>query len=163
MFSKDNPDELMKAFLLLISKGKLSNYARTIASSGKLLAKNMQASECIAGYVKLLDNVLTLPSDSVVPGLLSPLEQVEWEWDLFLDETDQRFSNLTDLNLMKATRSTNVVYDIEEHMTPLLDSRTMSQNDINIMGDDVLTELDWDGLHEIDSLEEVERIELEEV
>ncbi|XP_076897085.1 uncharacterized protein LOC143550296 [Bidens hawaiensis] len=163
VFSKDNPDELMKAFLLLISKGKLSNYARTIASSGKLLAKNMQASECIAAYVKLLDNVLTLPSDSIVPGLLSPLEQVEWEWDLFLDETYQRSSNMTQLNVMKATRNTSVVYDIEEHMTPLLDSRTMSQNDSVIMGDDALTELDWDGLHEIDSLEEVERIELEEI
>ncbi|KAK1419656.1 hypothetical protein QVD17_28898 [Tagetes erecta] len=167
IFSKDKPDELMKAFLLLISKGKLSAYARTIASSGKLLAKNMQASECIGGYMKLLYDVLTLPSDSIVPGLISQLEQVEWEWDLFSEDIDQLSSNMnssmTSLNLIEATRNTSVVYDIEEHMIPLLDLRKAFQNESKMMVDDIPTELDWDGLHEIDSLEEVERIELEEI
>lgn len=157
----------MKAFLLLISKGKLSPYARTIASSGKLLAKNMQASECIGGYMKLLYDVLTLPSDSIVPGLISQLEQVEWEWDLFSEEIDQlssnMTSNMTSLNIIEATRNTSVVYDIEEHMIPLLDLRTAFQNESKMMVDDIPTELDWDGLREIDSLEEVESVELEEV
>ncbi|KAI3695939.1 hypothetical protein L1987_78945 [Smallanthus sonchifolius] len=161
LFSKDKPDELMKAFLLLTSNGKLSTYARTISSSGKLLAKNMQASECIAGYMKLLYDVLTLPSDSIVPGLISQLEQIDWEWDLFSEEIDP--SNMTYLNLMNATRNTSVVYDIEEHMIPLLDLRTTFQNESEMMVDDIPTELDWDGLQEIDILEEVERIELEEI
>ncbi|KAD2393227.1 hypothetical protein E3N88_40204 [Mikania micrantha] len=162
IFSKDKPDELMKAFSLLTLKGKLSNYARAIASSGKLLAKNMQASECITGYAKLLDNVLALPTNSIVTGLIFQLEQGEWEWDLFSEETDQWSSNLTYMNLMEAERNTSVVYDIEEHMTPLLDSRIF-QNESEIMVDDNLIELDWDEIHEIDSLEEVERIELEEI
>lgn len=162
IFSKDKPDELMKAFLLLISKGKLSNYAHTIAASGKLHAKNMQASECIAGYMKLLDSVLTLPSDSMLPGLISQLKQGEWEWDLFSEETDQWSSNMTYLNTEDAIRNTSVIYDIEEHMIPILDLRTY-QNESEIMVDDIPTELDWDILNEIDSLEEVEKVELEEI
>ncbi|KAI3791715.1 hypothetical protein L2E82_05577 [Cichorium intybus] len=82
-FSKDKPDELIKAFLLLISKGKLSTFSTTIASSGRLLAKNMQASECVSGYIKLLNNVVTLPSDFMLPDSISQLPG-EWEWDFVL-------------------------------------------------------------------------------
>lgn len=153
----------MKAFLRLISNGKLSDFALTIGSSGKLLAKNMQASECIAGYMKLLDSVLTLPSDSMLPGLISQLKQGEWEWDLFSEDTDQQFVDMTYLNIKEVTRNTSVVYDIEEHMTPLLDLRTKFLNESVIMTDDIPTELDWEVLSEIDSSEEVERVELEEV
>ncbi|GJS37432.1 glycosyl transferase, family 1 protein [Tanacetum coccineum] len=163
IFSKDKPDELMKAFTLLISKGGLSNLASTIASSGRLLAKNMQASECIAGYMKLLDSVLTLPSDSMLPGLISQLNQGEWEWDLFSEEQDQLSSDMIYLNLKKTTRDTSVVYDIEEHMTSLLGSKIASLNDSDIMLEDFPTELDWNVLSEIDSLEEVEKVELEEI
>ncbi|KAI3734662.1 hypothetical protein L6452_14137 [Arctium lappa] len=163
IFSKDKPDELMKAFLLLVSKGRLSDFAHTIASSGRMLAKNMQASECIAGYVKLLDSVLTLPSDSMLPRPISQLKQEEWEWDLFSDETNQWSSGMTYLNMKKATNNTSVVYDIEDHMMLLLNSRTTSLNESEIMADDIPTELDWDILSEIDSSEEVERVELEEI
>ncbi|KAJ9553758.1 hypothetical protein OSB04_017803 [Centaurea solstitialis] len=159
IFSKDKPDELMKAFLLLVSKGKLSDFAHTIASSGRMLAKNMQASECITGYVKLLDSVLTLPSDSLLPGPVSQLKQGGWEWDLFSEETDQWSSAGTYLD----AKSTSVVDDVEEHMMhTLLNSRTISQNESEIMADDIPTELDWDVLSEIDISEEVERVELEE-
>ncbi|XP_024991045.1 uncharacterized protein LOC112525238 [Cynara cardunculus var. scolymus] len=163
IFSKDKPDELMKAFLLLVSKGRLSDFAHTIASSGRMLAKNMQASECIAGYVKLLDNVLTLPSDSMLPGPVSQLKQGEWEWELFSEETDHWSSAMTNLDTKEATKNPSVVYDIEEHMMLLPNSRTTSQNESEIMADDIPTELDWDVLSEIDSSEEVERVELEEI
>ncbi|KAK9064050.1 hypothetical protein SSX86_017922 [Deinandra increscens subsp. villosa] len=164
IFSKDKPDELMIAFKLLISKGKLSNYARSIASSGTLLAKNMQASECVRGYMKLLDSVLTLPSDSILPGLISQVKQEEWEWDLFSEEIDQESrSNMTYTDLKRDTRDTSVVYDIEEHMTPSLDSGTGFQNESVIMLDDIPTELDWIVLSEIDSLEDTDRVELEEI
>lgn len=146
----------MKAFLLLISKGKLSNFATTIASSGRLLAKNMHASECVSGYIKLLNNVLTLPSDSMFPHSISQLPR-EWEWDLFSEETDDMA-----YFIKKDTINTSVVYDIEEHMTLIMDSRS-SQNDPEIMAEDIPTELDWIVLSEIDSSEEVERVELEEV
>ncbi|CAI9296184.1 unnamed protein product [Lactuca saligna] len=102
IFSKEKPDELMKAFLLLVSKGKLSNFATTIASSGRL-------------------HVATF-----------------------------HFSIIT------------VVFDIEEHMTLIMDSRS-TQNDPEIMPEDIPTELDWIVLSEIDSSEEVERVELEEI
>ncbi|KAL7589264.1 hypothetical protein Lser_V15G36450 [Lactuca serriola] len=156
IFSKDKPDELMKAFLLLTSKGKLSNFATTIASSGRLLAKNMHASECVSGYIKLLNNVLTLPSDSMFPHYISQLPR-EWEWDLFSEETDDMA-----YFIKKDTINTSVVYDIEEHMTLIMDSRS-SQNDPEIMAEDIPTELDWIVLSEIDSSEEVERVELEEI
>lgn len=155
IFSKDKPDELMKAFLLLISKGKLSNFATTIASSGRLLAKNMQASECVSGYIKLLNNVLTLPSESMLPDSISQLPE-EWEWDLFSGESD----NIA--YFIKNDTSTSVVYDIEEHMTLIMDSRS-SQNEPEIMPEDIPSELDWVVLSEIDSSEEVERVELEEI
>ncbi|KAF5794547.1 putative glycosyl transferase, family 1 [Helianthus annuus] len=163
IFSKDEPDELMKAFKLLTSNGKLSNYAHRVASSGKLLAKNMQASDCIDGYMKLLEHVLILPSDSILPGVVSQPKQGVWEWDLFSEETDHWSGNMTYLSLKDDTRNTSVVYDIEEHMTPSLDSRTGFQDESEIMLDDNLTELDWDSLSEIDTLEETERVELEEI
>ncbi|KAI3790401.1 hypothetical protein L2E82_03406 [Cichorium intybus] len=50
----------------------------------RLLAKNMQASECVSGYIKLLNNVVTLPSDSMLPDSISHLLG---EWDLFAGET----------------------------------------------------------------------------
>ncbi|KAI3778351.1 hypothetical protein L2E82_07590 [Cichorium intybus] len=156
IFSKDKPDELMKAFLLLISKGKLSNFATTIASSGRLLAKNMQASECVSGYIKLLNNVLTLPSESMLPDSISQLPG-EWEWDLFSGESDN-----TAYFIKNDTTSTSVVYDIEEHMTLIMDSRS-SENEPEIMAEDIPTELDWVVLSEIDTSEEVERVELEEI
>ncbi|KAI7730055.1 hypothetical protein M8C21_020006 [Ambrosia artemisiifolia] len=163
IFSKDKPDELMKAFKLLTSNGKLSDYAHRVASSGKLLAKNLQASECIDGYMKLLKNVLILPSDSILPGLVSQPKQGEWEWDLFSEETYHWSSNMTYLSSKEATRNTSVVYDIEEDMTPSVDSRTGFQDESEIMLDDNLTEVDWDVLSEIDNLEETERVELEEI
>lgn len=162
IFPKDKPDELMKAFLLLTSKGRLSNYARTIASSGKLHAKNMQASECITGYMKLLDSVLTLPSDSMLPGLSSQLKQGQWEWGLFSDETDEWSSDVL-LDMKEVRRVASVAYDIEEYMIPLIDLRTTSQDELEIIAEDNPTELDWDVLNEIDSLEDVERVELEEI
>ncbi|XP_076932059.1 uncharacterized protein LOC143597437 [Bidens hawaiensis] len=161
LFSKDKPDELMKAFKLLTSKGKLSTYAHSIGSSGKLLAKNMQASECISGYMKLLESVLTLPSDSILPGVSSQPEQGKWEWDLFSKETES--SDMTYMSLEEDARNTSVVNDIEEHMTHSLGSRTGLQNEPGINLDDIQTELDWDVLSEIDSLEETERVELEEI
>ncbi|XP_071732935.1 uncharacterized protein [Rutidosis leptorrhynchoides] len=163
VFPKDNPDELMKAFLLLTSKGRLSNYARTIASSGKLLAKNMQASECIIDYMKLLDSVLTLPSDSMLPGVISQLKQGEWEWGLFLEETGDEWSSDMLLDMKEDRRNSSAVFDIEEHMIPLMDLRTTSQNESEIMAEDIPTALDWDVLTEIDRLEEAERVELQEL
>nr|XP_043613624.1 uncharacterized protein LOC122585562 [Erigeron canadensis] len=160
---KDKPDELMKSFLLLISQGKLSNLAFTISSSGRQLAKNMQASECIADYMKLLDSVITLPSDSMLPGFISQLKQEEWEWDLFSEEPDQGSADTSYLNTKDATRNASVVYDIEEHMAPLLNSRTLSMNESERMPEDIPIEQDWEVLSEIDSLEEVERVELQEI
>ncbi|KAL4575261.1 hypothetical protein LXL04_022103 [Taraxacum kok-saghyz] len=156
IYSKDKPEELMKAFMLLISKGKLSNFATTIAASGRFLAKNMQASEYVYGYTKLLNSVLTLPSDSMLPQPVSKLKG-EWEWDLFSEELDDMA-----FLLKKDTRNETVVYKIEEDMTLVTDSRT-SQNEPEMMAEDIPTELDWIILGEIDSSEEVERVELEEI
>ncbi|RVW76209.1 hypothetical protein CK203_048965 [Vitis vinifera] len=71
IFPKNNPDALMRAFSLLISNGKLSKFAKAVALSGRLLAKNMLASECVNSYAKLLENVLSFPSDVLLPETLS--------------------------------------------------------------------------------------------
>lgn len=163
IFSKHKPDALMQAFLLLISNGKLSKFAHSIASSGRLLAKNMLASECIAGYAKLLENVLTFPSDVLLPGRVSQLKQREWEWGLFRKELEQRSNDMSSLDLKGTMKNSSVVYDVEEYLTPLIHSGSLSQNESEILADDIPTELDWDILMEIESLEEVERVEVEEI
>lgn len=162
IFSKHTPDALMKAFLLLVSNGKLSEFAHSIASSGRLLVQNMLASECTAGYAKLLENVLTFPSDSVLPGHISQLKQGEWEWGSFR-KIEQLSGDMSSLDLKGAMRNLSVVYDVEEYLTPLIHSKDLSQSDSEILAYDIPTELDWDILMEIDSLEEVERLEVEEV
>ena len=96
-YPKHNPNALMKAFSLLISKGKLSKFARALASSGRLLAKNMQASDCVASYAKLLENIITFPSDALLPGQISQLKQGAWEWNLFRKEMEQ---SATDMDIM---------------------------------------------------------------
>ena len=94
IFPKHKPDALMKSFALLISEGKLSKFAHSVGSSGRILARNMLASECIAGYAKLLENVLTFPSDSLLPAHISQLEQGAWEWSLFRKDIEPKTGDM---------------------------------------------------------------------
>ncbi|KAJ4837388.1 hypothetical protein Tsubulata_029285 [Turnera subulata] len=163
-FSKYNGEDLMRAFSLLVSEGKLSKLAQAVASSGRLLAKNMLASECITGYARLLENVLSFPSDTLLPGPVSEIQQKIWEWNLFRKETEPDIDDLfgmddTDIS----SEESNIVYSLEEKLTDLVTSTNPFENDTEIVVQDVPTESDWDVLREIESIEEYERLELEEI
>lgn len=154
----------MRAFSLLISNGKLSKFAEAVASSGRLLVKNMLAPECITGYARLLENVLNFSSDAMLPGPVSQLQQGPWEWNLFRKEIEPRTAVKGDSD-EKATSLKNfsVVYALEEEFTDFFYSSNVSENGTVILPQDTPTKLDWAILREIESSEEYERLEMEEV
>ncbi|XP_042951444.1 uncharacterized protein LOC122287658 isoform X2 [Carya illinoinensis] len=161
LFPKHNPDALMRAFSLLISSGKLSKFAQAVASSGRLLAKNMLASECITGYGRLLENVLNFPSDAMLPGP-SQLQQGAWEWNLFREEIELK--NGAKRNSDEHSTSMgmfSVVHALEEEFINFTKSSTYAENGTEILPQDIPTKLDWDVLREIEICEEIERVEME--
>ncbi|XP_057981048.1 uncharacterized protein LOC131166467 isoform X2 [Malania oleifera] len=163
IFPKHNPEALMRAFSLLISNGKLSKFAHIVASSGRLLAKNMLASECITGYAKLLENVLNFPSDTLLPVPSSRLQQGAWDWDLFKKEVGRRSIDMPNINHKNTVRKSSIVYALEESLTNLTDLRNISGNETETLVQDILTDTDWYVLGEIESSEDYERREMEEI
>ncbi|KAG7992813.1 hypothetical protein I3843_02G147000 [Carya illinoinensis] len=164
LFPKHNPDALMTAFSLLISSGKLSEFAQAVASSGRLLAKNMLASECITGFARILENVLNFSSDAMLPGPISQLRQGAWEWNLFRKEIELSTGE-KQISDGKATffGKFSVVHALEEEFTNFVYSTNGSENGTGILPQDIPTKLDWDVLREIESSEENERVEMEEL
>lgn len=160
-FPKHNPDALLKAFSLLISSGKLSRYAQTVASSGRRLAKNIMASECIMGYARLLESVLYFPSDAFLPGPISQLHLGAWEWNLFQKEIDLTGDEMSHIAEGKSAAK-SVVYALEE-LTYSANSQNISEDGTGNLEQDVPNQQDWDVLGEIESFEEYERLEMEEV
>ncbi|MBA0624407.1 hypothetical protein Godav_009771, partial [Gossypium davidsonii] len=152
-FPKHDPDALLRAFSLLISNGRLSKFAETVASSGRLLAKNILASECITGYASLLVNLLYFPSDVLLPGPVSELQQASWEWNLFRKEIEHsNFDTSVD---------SSVVYTVEEELTKhIIDT---SKNWTELQDQDALTGQDLDLVTEIENFEDYERLEMEEI
>lgn len=161
-FPKRNPDALLKAFSLLISNGKLSRFAQTVASSGRRLAKNILASECITGYARLLERVLNFPSDAFLPGPISQLHQGAWEWNLFQKETDLRGHEMEDIAEGKSA-ARSVVYALEEEFAYSAKSKNMSEDGNVNLEQDIPNQQDWDILREIESSEEYESLEMEEL
>ncbi|KAJ8759183.1 hypothetical protein K2173_004190 [Erythroxylum novogranatense] len=162
LFAKDDSEDLMRIFSLLISDGKLSKYAQDVSFSGKLLAKNMLASECITGYAKLLENVLSFPSDALLPDPASQLQQKVWEWNLFGEELGQENSELPGMEMLTPFRESSVILSIEEEMNGLVNSTNMLDNGHVIEVPDIPTESDWDVLQDIESAEEYEKLENDE-
>lgn len=154
-FSKHNPEALMNAFSLLLSNGRLSKFAQAIASSGRQLAKNVLALDCITGYARLLENVLNFPSDALLPGPVSQIQQGSWEWNLFQNEID--------LSKIDSNRKVSIVYAVEHELASLNYSTSIFENGTEVPLRDELTQLDWDILREIEISEENEMFEVEEV
>ncbi|KAJ0103599.1 hypothetical protein Patl1_05986 [Pistacia atlantica] len=163
-YQKHNPGDLMRAFSLFISNGKLSKFARTVALSGRLLAKNMLASDCITGYARLLENLLNFPSDALLPGPISQLQQVSWEWNLFRKEMEHGIGDIPNIEQGDASyRNSSVVYVLEKEFTNLVDSMDFSENGNQSWAQDSLTEGDWDVLRDIENFEEYETLERQEL
>ncbi|KAF5742581.1 hypothetical protein HS088_TW09G00632 [Tripterygium wilfordii] len=157
LFPKHDTGSLMMAFSLLISNGKLSKFALKVASSGRLLAKNVLASECVTTYARLLENVLCFPSSVFLPGPISQLQKKEWEWDLF-DEIEEGTDDEEDFS-----RESSVVYALEEELSDLVNPINSSENGSETVVQDIPTEEDWEVLKEVESYEEYERLEMEQL
>ncbi|KAF3434117.1 hypothetical protein FNV43_RR25220 [Rhamnella rubrinervis] len=163
-FSKHNPEALLRSFSLLISNGKLSKFAQTVASSGRLHAKNMLASECTTGYASLLENVVNFPSDSFLPGSISQLQQVAWEWNLFRKDMEMRTDDTPNIDERDSSlKNFSVVYTLEDELTKLAYSTNISEDESGNQEHDIPSQLDWILVKEIESSEEYERLELEEL
>ncbi|CAI9767493.1 unnamed protein product [Fraxinus pennsylvanica] len=160
IFQKHDARALLNAFSTLIYKGKLSDDAQSIALSGKSLVKNMLAAECITGYARLLENAFNFPSDVLLPVHISELKQASWEWSLFKNEIEQKSSNT---EYLSSGVISSIVDDLEEEMSNLVPIKNISGNDIEDLEEDIPTVLDWDILREIESSEEVERLETQEI
>lgn len=160
-FQKDNPEGLSRAFSLFISNGKLSKFARTVASAGRLHAKNMLALDCVTRYAQILENVLNFPSDALLPGPISQLQQVSWEWNLFRKEIDLGTGdilNMDEWGTSTSSRNSSVVDLLEEELT-----KNITENENWSADQDTISELDWDVLQDIESSEEYERLEMEQL
>ncbi|XP_043699892.1 uncharacterized protein LOC122650553 isoform X2 [Telopea speciosissima] len=163
IFRKSQLESLMRAFSLLISHGKLSKFAHAVASSGKLLAKNMMASDCIAGYAKLLENVLHFPSDALLPIPISRFQKHTWEWNFFRKEMERGGREIPKFDYMNSSiGKSSVVYALEE-LGSFDHKRNIAENDTNILTEENITQLDWDVLEELEGSEQHERRELEEL
>ncbi|KAL5981828.1 hypothetical protein ACLOJK_015894 [Asimina triloba] len=154
VYKAHNPDTLTRVLSVLISDMKLSEFAHVVAGSGKLLARNILASECITGYAKLLESVLPFPSDSLLPSSNSPLQQYNWEWNLFNKATHMRDNSLS--------RKTSIVYVLEDELISENHLKNTSEFEVDSTIDQ-LTHVDWDELREIQRSEELESLEMQEI
>ncbi|XP_027364871.1 uncharacterized protein LOC113871967 isoform X2 [Abrus precatorius] len=161
-FSKHNPEALMNAFSLLLSNGRLSKFAQAIGSSGRQLAKNVLALDCITGYARLLENVLSFPSDAFLPGPLSQIQQGSWEWNLFQNELDLHI-DLPKMDDIFSNGKASIVYAVERELASVNYSTSTFENGTEVPLLNELTTLDWDILREIEISEENEMFETEEV
>ncbi|XP_051116209.1 uncharacterized protein LOC127241290 isoform X2 [Andrographis paniculata] len=164
IFQKKDPEALKNAFSLLISEGKLTKLAHSVASSGRHRAKNMFASESFKAYAKLLEHVCDFPSDVMLPGHTSHLNGSIWEWHLFRKELDWLSSNAEDLHEEGLLgKNSSIFYHIEESMTNYHPGKHEAQNSTEDLEDELPTVQDWDIVSEMESSEEVDRLENEEI
>ncbi|CAK9313391.1 unnamed protein product [Citrullus colocynthis] len=163
IFPKHNSDALLSSFSHMISDGKLSRFAQAIASSGRLLAKNILASECVAGYAQLLENVLNFPSDVKLPGSVSQLQLGEWEWNLFRKEMVKTIDeDADDEERIAAISKSSVIFALEVQLTNSVNLTNLSETENGPLEQDIPTSQDWDILEEIENAEEYETVEMEE-
>lgn len=164
VFPKHNPDALLSSFSQLISDGKLSRFAQAIASSGRLLAKNILAAECVTSYARLLENVLNFPSDVKLPSPVSQLQLGAWEWNLFSKEMVQIIDENADNEERIAVISkSSVIFALEARLTNFVNLTNFSETENVTLEQDIPTPQDWDILEEIENAEEYETVEMEEV
>ncbi|CAO2842179.1 unnamed protein product [Amaranthus hypochondriacus] len=164
VFSKNNPDDLLRIFSLLISsEGKLSKFAGVVGSTGKLLAKNLLAFESITGYAKLMENVLHFPSDASLPAPISQIQQDSWEWNSFSEVMEQTTDGMTSMdeegNIMEGSI---LIRMLEEDFNTFVTLRNMSVDTIDIAKQDLISTDDLNGAEEIASFEEFERREMDQ-
>ncbi|KAL8159905.1 hypothetical protein V2J09_001442 [Rumex salicifolius] len=166
IFSRHNPDDLLRAFSLLISRdGILSTLAKAVGSSGKVLAKNLQASECIKGYARLMENVLNFPSDALLPKSFSQIEQATWEWNFTGEILEENSIDMMSFDKRHtAIDRSRIIYALEKDHLDLGITDPMNMSEYNgELEQDLLIAEDWDGIAEIESFEDLERLEIDQI
>ncbi|XP_016900299.2 uncharacterized protein LOC103489564 [Cucumis melo] len=163
LFPKFSSDAVISALtdLTSTSDGRLTRIANNIASSGRLLAKNILASECVTGYANLLKEVLNFPSDVVLPSSITRLPKAVWEWDLFWNELIQ--VSPIEQRSERIKRKSSVVIKLEEEFSDLVSPLNISSPGKEISAHDIPTQQDWDSIGEIELTEEYDRVEMEEL
>ncbi|KAG8056152.1 hypothetical protein GUJ93_ZPchr0001g32867 [Zizania palustris] len=97
LFPRKSIDKLTQVLLQAVSNGKISILGQTIASAGKVHAKNLMASETIEGYAVLLENISKFPAEVLNPltaGEIPVVLKQEWKWHLFEDV--KHFNNMNE-------------------------------------------------------------------
>uniref|UniRef100_A0A803KUK3 Glycosyl transferase family 1 domain-containing protein n=1 Tax=Chenopodium quinoa TaxID=63459 RepID=A0A803KUK3_CHEQI len=142
IFSKHKPDDLLRIFSHLISsEGKLSEFAGAVASSGKLLARNLLAFESIIGYAKLMEDVLHFPSDSLLPSPISQIRQDSWEWNSFSEVMEQTVGNMIsndeEGNIVEGS---SIVQKLEEDFNSFANLKNISVENSDVIERDLIDE-----------------------
>ncbi|XP_059307856.1 uncharacterized protein LOC132059293 isoform X2 [Lycium ferocissimum] len=138
-------------------------FAHTTASSGRPISKNMLAVECITGYAKLLENVITFSSDVILPGDTSQLKQGLWEWVHFQKDVENG-NDIEDLQMNDVDPiNSSVVSYLEVDMTGFAPLMNVSRDDPEALMEVFPSELVWDVLNEMEQSEKVNRLETEEI
>ncbi|KAL9251439.1 hypothetical protein AKJ16_DCAP14950 [Drosera capensis] len=165
IYDKKNQDDLLRAFSLLVSRDrKLSKFAVAVGSTGKRLAENMLASECIKGYANLLEYLLDFPSYVSLPRPFSPIQQQSWEWNFFREKMAQRNGDsFGDDEYNAETKRTSVVYSLENDLNSIQDSGNLSDSMGRKIEQEIFTTKDWEVLKEVEKLEEMERLEVHQL
>ncbi|KAL9242083.1 hypothetical protein vseg_016119 [Gypsophila vaccaria] len=159
IFSEHNPDDLLRVFSTLLANGVLSKFGSAIGSAGKLLARNLLAPESITGYAKLMENILSFPSDALLPAPVSQIQQDSWDWSYFSEVSEPKAKEEESNILGKP----NIVTDLEEEFrrTALLKNNPEDNGDTIVLG--VVSAEDMDDVEKIASFEEFRRREMDQI
>ncbi|XP_021850387.2 uncharacterized protein [Spinacia oleracea] len=165
IFSKHNPDDLLRIFSHLISsEGKISEFAGSVGSAGKLLARNLLAFESITGHAKLMENVVNFPSDAMLPSPVSQIQEDSWEWNSFSEVMEQTADDMISIDEEgNIVEGSNIVQLLEEDFNSYVTLRNISVENSDITERDLLSTEDFDGVEQIASLEEFERREMDQI
>lgn len=126
----------------------------------------MFAFHCITDYIKLLENVIIFPSDTILPLPQSHIQQQTWEWSLFekdiqemVDKNHFQNINLNDYSM----GDTNIVISMENKFASSIETAKAFGNNTESFNEDFPTELDLEKIDVIETTEEVDRLEIDEV
>ncbi|KAK1266144.1 hypothetical protein QJS04_geneDACA000237 [Acorus gramineus] len=155
-FEAKNPRTMIGAFSHILSGKEPSLNAKPVAS-GLVLVRNMFASECITGYVKLLETILHFPSDTILPKPPSHVKPTMWTWKFFKQDITHLHREMLNST---STETSSIVYALEKELQSQIGTL---QDEIEASKSENLTPSDWDDLRELEILEEIERREMREL
>ncbi|KAJ3681892.1 hypothetical protein LUZ60_014465 [Juncus effusus] len=149
LFDPNDSTTLAKAFSLTVKELKVSELAKNAAKKAKLLSKNMLVFDFISSHAKLLETILSFPSDVMLPSPVSHIQQKTWLWNLVRKERNK-------------VKVKSIVDKIEEQFVKNL-SKKSSEFENGVLNGEFSTKSDWDEISELEISEDIERIEVQEL